>query len=54
MRIILKIITITLLPFTGLAALFLFCGGSEVGNPKTITGRYAIRPEHAWRMSTFI
>jgi hypothetical protein len=38
MRIILKIITITLLPFTGLAALFLFCGGSEVGNPKTITG----------------
>jgi hypothetical protein len=38
MRIIPKIFTITILPLTGLAAIFLFCGGSEIGNPKTITG----------------
>jgi hypothetical protein len=38
MRIIPKIFRNAILPIAGLAALFLTCGGSEVGNPKTITG----------------
>ncbi len=38
MRIIPKILAIAILPLTGLVAISLFCGGSEIGNPKTITG----------------